>query len=145
MAMQLREIIVMTIHISLQMPTVYQFIMNNFLEWSAALSGKSMKSFNVIFQMYCSLVCTDNCTGDKNFKESKIIKVFDCWWNVLITVRYICWYKSISHVVISQREAGDIVEISECRTSDRYVISHGRSPKNIWRSGNMPFRKIFQF
>ena len=50
--------------------------MNNFWEWSAAVSSKSMKSFNVIFLMYCSFVCTDNCTGDEFFLSQRSERFF---------------------------------------------------------------------
>ena len=49
-----------------------------------------------------------------------------------------------SGVALSFPRGGDILEISEYRTSDRYVVSHGRSPRILMRSGSMPSRKMFE-
>ena len=50
-----------------------------------------------------------------------------------------------SGVALSFSRGGDIVEISEYRTSDRYAVSLGQSPRILGRSRGTLSRKIFEF
>ena len=50
-----------------------------------------------------------------------------------------------SGVALSFPKGGDIVKISEYRTSDSYAVSLGQSPRMLGQSGGMPSWKMFEF
>ena len=50
-----------------------------------------------------------------------------------------------SGVALSFLRGGATVEISDYLTSDRYMVSHGRSPRVLGWSGSMPSGKCLNF
>ena len=92
--------------------------------------------------MYRQCTVNENFLSQRSerFSEFSILNLGTFWMIVkrsnnrfiLLLVQKRQWRS----VVISQ--GGDIVEISEYRTSEHYVVSHGQSLKILWRSRGMP-------